>query len=134
MVHVDLAELVRGALTECGCDEKLLSGFDGHSTIELHFVGMPSIFVSEESGDIWLWSRLYDQNENVISQHADRLLSEIMKGCEFSHTGQLQFNTRDGFIELRGMVHKDILHNNEMMAAAFNEFYDQIESYIEILK
>ena len=79
MFAMDIAQLVRAALEESGCDPALLGDLDSHSTIALDLHDLPSIHVSAQDGEVWLWSRLAEHNEAVLAQRAAELLRELMQ-------------------------------------------------------
>ncbi|KMN36753.1 type III secretion system chaperone SpaK [Chromobacterium sp. LK1] len=133
MFAMDIAQLVRAALEESGCDPALLGDLDSHSTIALDLHDLPSIHVSAQDGEVWLWSRLAEHNEAVLAQRAAELLRELMQGCHFTRSGQLQLAANDGYLELKAMVHPDCLADGKRFSEALNGYFDALERFSESL-
>ncbi|VTR36739.1 Invasion protein invB [Serratia fonticola] len=79
-MNVDIDVLVREALLEKGCDESMLSNFDGHTTIALEFTQRPSLLISTLDDNVWIWSRIAEDNNAVLTQRASELLFALMEG------------------------------------------------------
>ncbi|WP_380178181.1 SPI-1 type III secretion system chaperone SpaK [Kalamiella sp. sgz302252] len=133
-MYIDLVSLVRDALRESGCDESLISDIDAHSTISLDFEDYPSIFISSIDDGIWLWSRLCEDNGNILQVYAAPLLEKIMQGCAFSLTGQLQLASNENYLELRGIVQPASLENGARFAEALDEFFVLQGSFLEVIR
>lgn len=131
-MNIDVACLLRDALTESGCDSQKLDNFDNHSTIVLEFDGHPDIFVTQLDDDIWLWTRLVEDNGLTLSQFSSPLLEKLMQGCQFAASGQLHLATNEGFIELKGLVHRRYLQSATQFAAALDEFFSLSEDFFGI--
>lgn len=134
MDNIDIAALLRGALRESGCDESLLNNFDGHSTIELECADMPSILISKNNSDIWLWSKIYEENSLVVQQKAADLLSLLMEECAFSTTEQLQLTMFEGHLVLKGIVKPDYLHDSKYFATALETFFERLNQFLDVLR
>ncbi len=122
-MNIDIAQLLRDALTEYGCERHKLGDFDGHSTIVLEFKDHPDLLVSNINDDIWLWTALAEYHPQIVRQHSAALLEKLMQGCLFSVTGQLQMQNHENMLELRGLVHPDYLQTPQRFAEALNEFF-----------
>ena len=133
MFAIDIAQLVRSALEESGCDPALLGELDSHSTIALDLHDLPSIHVSAQDGEVWLWSRVGEHNEAVLAQRAAQLLQDLMQGCHFARGGQLQLATNEGYLELKAMAHPDYLADGKRFSEALNGFFDALERFSESL-
>jgi len=134
MHNIDIAALLREALRESGCDESLLNNFDGHSTIELECTDMPSVLLSNNDGDIWLWAKLCEESTSLIAQKGGELLALLMEPCAFSTTDQLQLMALEGVIMLKGLVKPEHLYDGAAFAAALEEFFEQLNKFIEVLR
>ncbi|MDN0086140.1 SPI-1 type III secretion system chaperone SpaK [Yersinia nurmii] len=133
-MNVDIVTLIRDTLLETGCDESLLNNFDGHSTISLDFSDRASMLISLVDDQVWLWSRIGEENTHVLSQKADDLLKTLMEGCAFTPSGQLQLATNDGYIELKGLVNSSYTETSTRFAEALDEFFALQEKFVEILQ
>src|SRR5476651_758771 len=103
-MYVDIAALVREALLESGCNPNLLDNFDSHSTIALDFNDLPSIYISLQDEDVWLWSRLTEHNDSLLEQKAAALLEELMLGAEFIRGEQFLLSKNEGYLELKALL------------------------------
>ncbi|WP_258089431.1 InvB/SpaK family type III secretion system chaperone [Serratia liquefaciens] len=133
-MNVDIESLVREALLEQGCDENMLGEFDGHTTIALEFTQRPALLISRLDDDIWIWSRIAEDNNSVLTQRASELLFALMDGCAFSANGQLQLATEDGYILLRGLVGTAYLQSSQQFSAALEEFFNLQDNFLGILQ
>lgn len=121
-----IAELVREALTLSGCTDEQIGQFDGHSTIELEFIDLPSLNISLLDTGVWFWSSLTQFTSAARSHHAEALLAFLMRGFEPARTEQLQLTEIDGALELRVLLGDDASASAEGMSMA-------IEAYVERL-
>ncbi len=133
-MHVDIATLVREALLDSGCDPNLLSNFDSHSTIALDFDDLPSIYVSSQDEDIWLWARIAEFNENILAQRAPVLLSELMQGVEFIRGEQFQLSQNEGYLELKALLNPQCLTSGQNFAVALSGFFERLERFVEVMQ
>jgi hypothetical protein len=130
----DTASLVREALTILHCDSNKISAFDHHSTIELSFNSVPSVFISEDSGNVWLWSQVMDYDENLLLTRSEAVLMALLNRCAWSVTGQLHLGNGDGRLELKVLLHPDYLHEAERFAEALEDFYERLKDLSDKLK
>ncbi|XBS70283.1 SPI-1 type III secretion system chaperone SpaK [Acerihabitans sp. KWT182] len=133
-MYVDIAELVREALLESGCDPNLLDNFDSHSTIALDFNDLPSIYISSQEEDIWLWSRLAEYNDNLLEQRAPALLQELMRGAEFIRGEQFHLSQNEGYLELKALLKPMCLNNGQNFAVALSGFFERLERFVEVIQ
>jgi hypothetical protein len=133
-MHVDIATLVREALLDSGCDPNLLSNFDSHSTIALDFNDLPSIYISSQDDDIWLWARIAEFNENILAQRAPVLLNELMQGVEFIRGEQFQLSRNDGYLELKALLNSQCLNSGQNFSVALSGFFDRLERFVEVMQ
>ncbi|OHX10802.1 type III secretion system chaperone SpaK [Chromobacterium sphagni] len=131
MFALDIAQLVRSALQESGCNPAMLGELDNHSTIALDLHELPSIHISAQDGDVWLWARLSEHGEAVLAQRAGELLGGLMQGCGFARAGQLQLALNDGALELKALVHPEYLADGARFSEALNGYFDSLERFCE---
>lgn len=134
MHDIDIANLLSEALRKSGCNESLLNNFDGHSTIEMECIDRPSILLSKDDDNVWIWSRLQEENNLLIEQKSAVLLPLLMKPCFFSTTDQLQLMVLDGFIILKAIVKNEYLFDSSAFARALEEFFERLTAFIEALR
>lgn len=133
-MHVDIATLVREALLDSGCDPNLLSNFDSHSTIALDFNDLPSIYISSQDDDIWLWARIAEFNENILAQRAPVLLNELMQGVDFIRGEQFQLARNDGYLELKALLNSHCLNSGQNFSVALSGFFERLERFVEVMQ
>ncbi|WP_440029666.1 SPI-1 type III secretion system chaperone SpaK [Chromobacterium amazonense] len=126
MYTLDTAQLVRAALDESGCDPSLVGELDSHSTIALELDELPSICISTQNDEVWLWSLIGDHSDVVIAQRGGELLQALMQGCAFARGGQLQLAEQDGSLALKALVHSDYLGDGRRFSDALNGFFDAL--------
>ncbi len=133
-MYIDIVTLVRDALLHSGVDESILTDFDGHSTIALDFENYPSLLISNVDGQIWIWSQLCDNTPGLLQHNAAQIQEKIMEGCQFAMTGQLQLTINSDTIELKGLVHPDYLTSGLRFADAMDEFFQQQETLLGVIR
>ncbi|PRP70988.1 type III secretion system chaperone SpaK [Chromobacterium amazonense] len=129
MYTLDIAQLVRSALEESGCDSSKVGDLDCHSTIELEMNELPSIYITTQNEDVWLWSFIGNHCDTLIAQRGGELLQELMQGCSFARGEQLQLAEQDGSLALKALVHSDYLVNGSSFSAALNGFLEALERF-----
>ncbi|NDL61524.1 InvB/SpaK family type III secretion system chaperone [Acerihabitans arboris] len=132
-MYVDIAALVREALMESGCDPDLLDNFDSHSTIALDFNDLPSIYISSQDEDIWLWSRIAEYNEATVKQCAAELLTEHMRGAEFIRGEQFLLARNEGYLELKALLNPVCLQSAQNFAVALSGYFDRLEGFVRVM-
>lgn len=132
-MYVDIAALVREALLESGCDPNLLDNFDSHSTIALDFNDLPSIYISVQDEDVWLWSRIAEYNDNAIEQRAAALLQEHTRGAEFIRGEQFLLAKNEGYLELKALLKPICLENAKNFAVALSGYFERLEQFVEVM-
>ncbi|MFP7609861.1 InvB/SpaK family type III secretion system chaperone [Serratia quinivorans] len=133
-MHIDLGDVVRSALLELGCEESMLSDFDGHSTIMLDFNDRPALFISTEENNVWLWSRIAEENSSLLALRGGELLPALMEGYGFSVCGQLQLTFSEGYLLLRAMIAPAVLQDTEQFSVALEEFFNQQERFVGMIQ
>ena len=131
MFALDIAQLVRSALRESGCDPAMLGELDNHSTIALDLHELPSIHVGAQDADVWLWARLTEHGEAALAQRGGDLLQELLQGCGYARGGQLQLALNDGALELKALVNPEFLADGARFSEALNGFFDSLERFCE---
>jgi len=130
----DVASLVRESLVLLGCDEGKISQFDHHSAIELSFSSVPSIYISDNDGDVWVWSRFVDCGLDKFMSNSQKLLPILIKYHPWSRTGQVQIGEDSSDIEIKAMIHGDYCFDAENFSKALNGFYGELCGICEIMK
>lgn len=133
-MNTDIASLLRAALQEIGCDPSLIGNIDDHSTIALDFHDRPSIYISRQNDDVWLWGRLGEHHENSLNQQAPALLKALMQGYAFIHGEHPSLVINDGYVELKALLHVDFLSDARKFAEALGSFFECIYEFSELLK
>ncbi|MEN9639501.1 MAG: type secretion system chaperone SpaK [Bacteroidota bacterium] len=133
MHKVDIASLVRDALLENDVDESLLNNFDSHSIIVLDFDKTPKINIGHMDDDVWMWSLLGRVNHHTLKEISEKLLSELMVGCAFTRSGQLQCDINEGVFELKALLHPSVLQDSHLFSEALKSFLDSVLKYNDII-
>ncbi|MBP4049421.1 SPI-1 type III secretion system chaperone SpaK [Chromobacterium violaceum] len=131
MFKQDIAQLVRSALQESGCDPSLLGALDNHSTIALDLHDLPSIHVAAQDDDVWLWATLTEHGDAAVAQRAPELLALLMQDCGYAQGGRLQLALNEGALELRALVRSDRLEDGRAFSDALHGFFDSLERCCE---
>ncbi|STQ90219.1 InvB/SpaK family type III secretion system chaperone [Iodobacter fluviatilis] len=134
MFAVDISTLVRDALKENGCEQMLQGDLDSHSTIALDLHRLPSIYITNKDGEVWLWSQLIEHNDNVFDQCSTRLLNVLMQGCSFVRGEQLQLAVNDGYLELRGLLQANSLRDGQSFSEALDGYLELLERFVEAVQ
>lgn len=133
-MNTDIASLLKAALQEIGCDPSLIGDIDSHSTIALDFHDRPSIYVSRQDDDVWLWGRLGEYHESSFDQQAPVLLKGLMQGYPFIHGEHPSLVINDGYVELKALLRIDHLEDARKFAEALSGFFECIYEFSELLK
>jgi hypothetical protein len=133
MLDIDIVMLIKSSLRSKGCDESLLSDFDGNSTIALEFHDSPSILISLINTHVVIWAQLQEHNSYVLAQCASSLLEIIMDPFRHSVTGHLNLSENEGMTTLECFVHPESI-NEEDFAEALEIFYIQTQRVVEALR
>lgn len=129
----DLVELVRSALRQNGCEERLLNNFDGNSTISLDFEEESSLLISQTEEFVVLWTQLQSHDSYILSQCASGLLAIAMIPNEHAVTGHLQFSENEGMTTLECYIKPSSLNTSDF-SDALEEFYRQMKACREALR
>ncbi|GGY24008.1 InvB/SpaK family type III secretion system chaperone [Paludibacterium paludis] len=131
--NLDIARLVRDALTESGCSESLIGDLDGHSTIALDFKDIPSLFVTANEDGIWIWSRIAEYNPAAIDNRAAAILQHLMSGSAFMVAGHPVLTVGEGYLEYKALVKEEWLSDSQRFSEVLNGFFERIEAMDEIV-
>ncbi|MBD1552383.1 Invasion protein B family [Pseudomonas typographi] len=134
MPPIDIAQLVRDALKASGCNDQQIGSFDGHSTIELEFNGIPSVHIAGLETGVWFWARIAELTPAILQSSAEHLLGFIMHGFGPARTEQLQVADIDGWLELRVLLSDASTGDAESMAQAIEAFVHSIDELQELLR
>lgn len=135
MENVNIAELVRGALKQQGCDPSLLDNFDSHSTITLDFKDSPSILVSrDEDEQIWVWARIENVYESAYQQSLEKLSLQQQQGCDFTPSRQVQFYFHDNILEIKAHIREIYLESAEKFAQVLDGFFHILKEFNEAIR
>lgn len=133
-MYVDIATLVRDALLDSGCDPSLLGNFDSHSTIALDFNELPSIYISTNEDEVWLWSRVAELNENVVEHCAFELLKQLMIADDFVRGGHLSLAENENHLELKALLSPHCVENKENFGAALSQFFERLDGVVKVIR
>jgi len=134
MHYIDIAELLRSALRESGCDEEQMGSFDGNSTIEIECKNGNSIYINENEGDIWLWTRLHEENNYLVMQKAPALLELLMTSFPWSGNDQLQLVNDQGSLVLKCHVKSHYLTSGLLFAEVLEQFMASQNAFMDALR
>ncbi|TFZ48687.1 SPI-1 type III secretion system chaperone SpaK [Serratia proteamaculans] len=134
MYTLDISQLTHSALEESGCDPSVIAKLDNHSTIALDLNNLPAIHISvEDDDDVWLWSLLGENSEELVKVRSTELLQELMQGCHFARSTQFQLATQDSELVLKVLIHPKYLTDGVVFSEALNGFFEQLERFCESL-
>lgn len=131
---LDIADLVKSALVEVGCDPSLIGTLDGHSTIVLDFHDLPSIYITAMDEGVWIWSRIVDYHEAVLNNRAANILRELMKPSDYILNGFSSLCEGERELEFKVLVKEHYLSEGRLFAKALNGFFDRVESLCAVIK
>jgi hypothetical protein len=125
-MNVNLTELLRGALHELQCDPDCIKDFNHHSTIELSFKTLPTIYVAAEGDRVWFWSSLMDFDEALRPERSVALISVAAELCEWSEMGSVVLGRVDDRLEMRALISSPFLTDARRFADALEGFYARL--------
>jgi hypothetical protein len=133
-MQYDLAQLVKDALLILGCDPAMGQGLDSHSTITLDFEDLPSLLISVQDEQVWLWSRVAEYSETVLAHKASDILTLLMQSDDTLIGGHPSLAEGEGYLELRGVLTPAMLENGERMAEALTQFFDRLSALAQLIR
>ena len=134
MNSLDLATLLREALTLSGCTQEQIGQFDGHSTIELEFTGLPKVNLAVIDTGVWMWSPITPLTPTLRQQRAGAMLDFLLQGFSASRTEQLQLSEVDDVLELRVLLGDAAVADAAAFAAAIEAYIQRLDSLHEALR
>ena len=134
MHSIDIATLLRDALILSGCTAEQIGRFDGHSTIELEFTGLPKVNLAMLESGVWLWSPTVPLTPTLRQQRGSALFEFLLQGFAAARTEQLQLNEVDGVLELRVLLGDAAVADAAAFTAAIEAYVERLESLQEALR
>ena len=134
MNYIDIAELLRSALIESGCSQSQIGTFDGNSTIEVECVNSPSLFINENEGQVWVWSRLNEENNYMLMQKSAGLLTLMMSPFVWAVNDQLQLVNDQGYLVMKCNVKPDYLENGLRFSEVLQQFFESQNAFLSALR
>lgn len=133
MRYIDIAGLLRSALVESGCDEEQIGTFDGNSTIEIECKNGSSIFINESDGEVWLWTRLGEENHYLLMQKSAALLELLMTPFAGASCDQLQLVNDQGYLVMKCHVKAAYLDNGLQFAEVLEQFMASQAAFMAVM-
>jgi hypothetical protein len=133
-MQIDLPQLVREALDSLGCDPSMISDLDGHSAIALDFEQMPSLLISEQDQQVWLWSRVTEYSESIVAHKAVAILGELMRSDDSILGGQPGLTVGEGWLELRVVLAPAYLESGARLGEALSLFFERIDNMVQLIR
>jgi hypothetical protein len=134
MFTPDIAQLVRSALHESGCDPRLFSTLDNQSTITLELRDLPATCISQQGDNVWLWADLMEYNEVLLQQLSPQFLPALMREAHFACSGQLQLAVNEGQLVLKALVHAEYLTGSQSFSQALNDFFERLGLFCKVVR
>jgi hypothetical protein len=127
MQHIDIADLLRGALLSRGCSLEQVGSFDGHSPIELELNDLPNLNIEQIDEDIWLWSAVSESGTSMLHHCAPDLLQLLLQRYDFARSGQMQIAEANNWLELRVMLSTQAVSSIDALADALDGFLENVQ-------
>ncbi|AZC51699.1 Type III secretion system protein BsaR [Pseudomonas chlororaphis subsp. piscium] len=134
MHNIDIASLLRDALTHSGCSDQQIGTFDGHSTIELEMAELPSINIGIIDDGLWFWSSLIEISDMLLAHRSEELLRFLMGGFAFARTEQMQLVEASGMLEVRVMLADSAYVSAEALADAVEAYLAALTTLCELVR
>ncbi|ROM93865.1 Invasion protein B family [Pseudomonas brassicacearum] len=134
MQNIDIASLLREALTLSGCSDKQIGTFDGHSTIELELTSLPAINIGVVDNDLWFWSGLIETGDMLLAHRSEDLLRFLMRGCAFARTEQMQLVETNGMLEVRVMLADSACADAASLADTVDAYLTALTSLCDLVR
>lgn len=132
-MHFNIADLVKNALIDVGCNSSMIGNLDGHSTIALDFRDLPSIYITSSEEGVWVWSRLAECNESLLRHRAYELLNVLMTPFDFSLNGFPCLAKGEGYLEFKALIKEDSLLDRSRFTNALISFFGRVDSLNEMV-
>jgi hypothetical protein len=134
MQQLDIASLLREALTLSGCTAQQIGIFDSHSTIELDMMGLPSVNIALIDGDLWFWSRVMESGHALFSHRSEELLRFLLLGFRFARTDQLQLVDVDNMLEVRALLGASVAESPQALADALDAYLESLTLLCDVVR
>ncbi|WAT01316.1 type III secretion apparatus InvB [Rouxiella chamberiensis] len=102
-MNYNIAERLRNTLSNMGYPVDA-NQFDAHSTIEISFTNIPSLFFSVIDDRLWLWSALTWMDSSTFSSWGAELWEELQEALCWVVTGQPVLGLGSEGYELKALV------------------------------
>lgn len=134
MNNQTLAELVKDALLETGCDPSLIQKLDQHATVQIELNDSPSLYIGKTEERVVIWSDLCDFHESIVRHSSEPLLQEIMLGFPYGLNQQIVLRESEGRLQLYSNISEEFLENAQRMSEAINAFFERQTRFLEIIR
>ncbi|MBB3211524.1 hypothetical protein FHW67_000772 [Herbaspirillum sp. Sphag1AN] len=134
MNNQTLAELVKDALLETGCDPSLIQKLDQHATVQIELNDSPSLYIGKTDERVVIWSDLCDFHESIVRHSSEPLLQEIMLGFPYGLNQQIVLRESEGRLQLYSNISEEFLENAQRMSEAINAFFERQTRFLEIIR
>jgi len=134
MHNQTLAELVKDALLETGCDPSLIQKLDQHATVQIELNDSPSLYIGKTDERVVIWSDLCDFHESIVRHSSESLLQEIMLGFPYGLNQQIVLRESEGRLQLYSNISEEFLENAQRMSEAINAFFERQTRFLEIIR
>lgn len=134
MHNQTLAELVKDALLETGCDPALIQQLDQHATVQIELNDSPSLYIGKTEERVVIWSDLCDFHESIVRHSSEPLLQEIMRGFPYGLNQQIVLRESEGRLQLYSNISEEFLENGQRMSEAINAFFERQTRFLEIIR
>lgn len=134
MRDIDIALLLREALTISGCNDQQIGNFDGLSTIELEMANLPAVNIRLIDSGLWFWSGLVEISDVLLAHRSENLLRFLMQGCAFARTEQMQLVENNGLLELRVLLADSAYVNADALAGTLDAYLTALAILRDLLR
>jgi len=121
-MHYNIAERLRKTLSNMGYPVESHQ-FDAHSTIEISFSNIPSLFFSVIDDRLWLWSSLSWMDSSTLSSWGTELWEELQEAICWVVTGQPVLGLGSEGYELKALVDDACFAEEANLEALLEAFY-----------
>ena len=129
-----LADLVKEALLQTGCNPELIQQLDSHATVQIDLNEAPSIYIGNLNDHVVIWSDLCEFHQSIVRHCADALLEELMTGFQYGRNQQLVLRESEGQLQIYSDLIEESLSDPIVMAKAINEFFECQTRIVEIIR
>jgi len=134
MHNLSLAELVKAALLQTGCDPALIQQIDQHATVQIELNDSPSLYIGKVDDRVVIWSDLCDYHESIVRHCSEQLLQELMLGFPYGQNQQIVLRESEGKLQVYSDFSNECLEDAATMAEAINAFFERQTRFLEIIR